>query len=128
MLQQFIQGVIKQDLKTVERLAEPRFFKRLQEKNDELKKFNLKYQPTSVEQATKSSYMIDQMLIKGVKANRDENDCNHDYMFVDTNESDGLRYYLHKYHLGFHPYYIQVKNQEFFEKHRKNPTPAEKLP
>jgi hypothetical protein len=128
MLQQFLQGVIKQDLKSVEKLAEPRFFKKLQEKNEEFKKFNLKYQPTSVEQATKTSYIIDQMLIKGVKANRDDNDCNHDYMYVDTNESEGLRYYLHKYFLGFHPYYIEIKNEEFFNKMKKNDTPIEKIP
>jgi hypothetical protein len=88
----------------------------------------LKYQPTSVEEATKTSYLIDQMFIKGVKQNRDENDSNHDYMYVDTNEVEGLRYYLHKYFLGFHPYYIVVKNEEFFNKMKKSDVPVEKLP
>ena len=93
-----------------------------------MKKFNLKYQPSSVEEASKSSYIIDQMLIKGVKADRDENDSNHDYMYVDTNESEGLRYYLHKYFLGFHPYYIEIKNDEFFSKIKKSDMPIEKRP
>ena len=127
MLQQFIQGVIKQDLSSVEKLTEKRLFKKLQEKNDELKKFNLNFQPTKVEEASKSSYIIDQMLIKGVKANRDDNDSNHDYMYVDTNESEGLRYYLHKYFLGFHPYYIEIKNDEFFNRLKKSDVPIDKL-
>jgi hypothetical protein len=127
MLQQFVQGVIKQDLSSVEKLTEKRLFKKLQEKNDELKKFNLNFQPTKVEEASKSSYIIDQMLIKGVKANRDDNDSNHDYMYVDTNESEGLRYYLHKYFLGFHPYYIEIKNEEFFNKLKKSDVPIDKL-
>lgn len=127
MLQQFVQGVIKQDLSSVEKLTEKRLFKKLQEKNDELKKFNLNFQPTNVEEASKSSYIIDQMLVKGVKANRDDNDSNHDYMYVDTNESEGLRYYLHKYFLGFHPYYIEIKNDEFFNKLKKSDVPIEKL-
>jgi len=127
MLQQFVQGVIKQDLSSVEKLTEKRLIKKLQEKNDELKKFNLNFQPTKVEEASKSSYIIDQMLIKGVKANRDDNDSNHDYMYVDTNESEGLRYYLHKYFLGFHPYYIEIKNEEFFNKLKKSDVPIDKL-
>ena len=127
MLQQFVQGIIKQDLSSVEKLTEKRLFKKLQEKNDELKKFNLNFQPTKVEEASKSSYIIDQMLIKGVKANRDDNDSNHDYMYVDTNESEGLRYYLHKYFLGFHPYYIEIKNDEFFNKLKKSDVPIDKL-
>ena len=127
MLQQFVQGVIKQDLSSVEKLTEKRLFKKLQEKNDELKKFNLNFQPTKVEEASKSSYIIDQMLIKGVKANRDDNDSNHDHMYVDTNESEGLRYYLHKYFLGFHPYYIEIKNEEFFNKLKKSDMPIDKL-
>jgi len=127
MLQQFVQGVIKQDLSSVEKLTEKRLFKKLQEKNDELKKFNLNFQPTKVEEASKSSYIIDQMLIKGVKSNRDDNDSNHDYMYVDTNESEGLRYYLHKYFLGFHPYYIEIKNEEFFNKLKKSDVPIDKV-
>jgi hypothetical protein len=127
MLQQFVQGVIKQDLSSVEKLTEKRLFKKLQEKNDELKKFNLNFQPTKVEEASKSSYIIDQMLIKGVKSNRDDNDSNHDYMYVDTNENEGLRYYLHKYFLGFHPYYIEIKNEEFFNKLKKSDMPIDKL-
>jgi len=127
MLQQFVQGVIKQDLSSVEKLTEKRLFKKLQEKNDELKKFNLNFQPTKVEEASKSSYIIDQMLIKGVKSNRDDNDSNHDYMYVDTNENEGLRYYLHKYFLGFHPYYIEIKNEEFFNKLKKSDVPIDKL-
>jgi hypothetical protein len=37
-------------------------------------------------------------------------------MYVDTHENMGLRFYLHKYFLGFHPYYMQIKHKEFFAK------------
>jgi hypothetical protein len=33
-------------------------------------------------------------------------------------ETDGIRFYLHKYFLGFHPYYIQLKNEEYFKRRR----------
>jgi hypothetical protein len=71
MLQQFIGAFIKQDDATIEKLTEKRFFKKLYEKSAELKKFNLKYEPTSTEQATQNSYIIDQLLIKGVKTDRE---------------------------------------------------------
>ena len=60
------------------------------------------------------------MLVKGVRFNREENYSNHDYMYVDAHENLGLRFYLHKYFLGFHPYYMQVKNQEFFESSKQD--------
>ena len=41
-------------------------------------------------------------------------------MYVDAHENLGLRFYLHKYFLGFHPYYMQVKNQEFFESSKQD--------
>ena len=47
------------------------------------------------------------MLIKGVKFNRDENDENVDYVYVDRQENQGLRFYLHKYFMGLHPFYLQ---------------------
>jgi hypothetical protein len=68
------------------------------------------------------------MLIKGVKTDRDDNDSNHDYLYVDTNEHEGIRFYLHKYFLGFHPYYIESKNEEFFKEQKKADIPVEKLP
>ena len=66
------------------------------------------------------------MMIKGVRHNRDENDSNHDYVFVDTNENEGLRFYLHKYFIGFHPYYIVTKHEDHFKKNAE--TPLDKIP
>ena len=40
-------------------------------------------------------------------------------MYVDTHENMGLRFYLHKYFLGFHPYYMEIKNEEYFDKHKR---------
>lgn len=68
------------------------------------------------------------MMVKGVRHNREENDANHDYVFVDTNENEGLRFYLHKYFLGFHPYYMSTKNEEFFNRDAKSEDSLDKIP
>lgn len=49
MVQQFVGAVINQDAAALEKLTDRRFFKKLQEKSADLKKFNLKYEPNSVE-------------------------------------------------------------------------------
>ena len=51
-------------------------------------------------------------------------------MYVDNHENLGLRFYLHKYFLGFHPYYMEIKNKEFFLSQRREgyvPSLNEKL-
>lgn len=121
-------GLVNKDYSKIEKLTEKRFFKNLQEKSADLNKFQMKYTPASVEETSKSSYLIDNMLVKGVKFNRDENDTNHDYMYVDTHESIGLRFYLHKYFLGFHPYYMEIKNEDYFKKERDSEIPLDKEP
>ena len=108
MFQSFVQSLSTKDYKGLEKLTEKRFFNQIQSHSDNLNKFDLKYTPSSIEETVKSSYMIDQMLVKGVRFDRDENDSNHDYMYVDTHENMGVRFYLHKYFLGFHPYYMEL--------------------
>ena len=103
-------GLVSKDFKKIEKITEKRFFEKLESQKDNLNKFQLKYTPSSIDETSSGSYLIDQIFVKGVHHNRDDNDSNHDYMYVDTHENLGLRYYLHKYFLGFHPYYIEVKN------------------
>ena len=85
----------------------------------------MKYTPSSIDQTSSNSYLIDQLFVKGVRHNRDENDSNHDYIYVEMNENQGLRFYLHKYFIGFHPYYMQVENQK---SQKKEEIPIEKIP
>jgi hypothetical protein len=103
-------GLASKDYLKLEKLTEKRFLDSLISKKEDLAKFSLKYTPNSVEETAKSSYLVDSMLVKGIRHVREENDSNHDYMYVETHENMGLRFYLHKYFLGFHPYYMEIKN------------------
>lgn len=102
--------MVNKNYEGLEKIVEKRFLEKLKEKSDDLQKFKLKYTPYYVDEMDKSSYIIDQMLVKGVRHDRDKNDSNHDYMYVNTHENQGLRFYLHKYFLGFHPYYMELQN------------------
>ena len=59
------------------------------------------------------TYTVDTMIVKGVSANREENDCNYDYNLLKHFESQGMRLYMHKYFLGYMHYYLHLK----FEQH-----------
>ena len=54
--------------------------------------------------------------MKGVYSERALNDTNHDYYYIDKHESIGIRFYLHKYYLGFSNYYFIQKNKDILEK------------
>jgi hypothetical protein len=58
------------------------------------------------------TYIVDSMIIKGVSVNRDENDCNYDYNLLKNLESQGMRFYMHKYFTGHMHYYLHKKYQE----------------
>lgn len=116
MFQNFLTQLTAKNYNALEKFTEKRFLKQLTERQGDLNKFQLRYTPNSLDEVSSSSYMIDQMLVKGVRQNRDENDLNHDYVYVDNLENRGLRFYLHKYFLGFHPYYIQTENEEYFKR------------
>lgn len=119
MFQSFLSGLVSKDYKSLEKLTEKRFLSTLQSQSDNLGKFDLRYSPSKLEDMVSESYSIDKLLVKGIKFNREDNDSNHDYMYVDTHENLGLRFYLHKYFLGFHPYYMEIKNKEFFERQQQ---------
>ena len=50
---------------------------------------------------------------------REANDTNLDYMYVNVHENKGLRFYLHKYFTGMHNYYMQSKNEEFYKSYEE---------
>ena len=47
--------------------------------------------------------------MKGVKADRDQNDSNLDYFYDHRLENEGIRFYLHKYFMGYQTYYMQLR-------------------
>jgi hypothetical protein len=71
---------------------------------------------------------VDKLFIKGVKFNREENDCNLDYLYVDTHENLGIRFYLHRYFVGYHSYYLQRLNEDVFNKIKEIPNDKKEIP
>ena len=55
------------------------------ENKDTLDKFDLNFKPAP--STSSSSYIIDKILVKGVTFDRNENDSNLDYLYVDTHEN-----------------------------------------
>ena len=51
-------------------------------------------------------YIVDSMIIKGVSADREENDCNYDYNKLKNMENQGMIFYMHKYFSGHMHYYL----------------------
>lgn len=68
--------------------------------------------PENIEDVIDSSYIIDQLFIKGLSADRTMNDTNLDYVMSDALEVDGLRSYIHKYNLGLQPFYFKKAFQK----------------
>jgi len=59
LFQTFLKNLTSKNYAGLEKITEKRFLKQLQSKSDDLGKFQLKYTPNSVEEATSQSYMID---------------------------------------------------------------------
>jgi hypothetical protein len=118
MFQKFLTHTLARDYDKLSTVVEPRFLAQLRGQSEHLGKFDMRFEPSGAQE--NKNYLVDSMLIKGVRANREENDSNHDYMYVDSHENLGLRFYLHKYFLGFHPYYMETQNKAFFENARKD--------
>ena len=77
-------------------MAELGFANRIIEETNNIK---LKYTPPS-DDAINKVFLHDKIFIKGINAIRSENDTNADYIAEKTEESIGIRKYVHKYHLG----------------------------
>ena len=78
------------------------------EQKEILEKFDLKLENN--DKGENESYIIDKIFVKGVSHNRDLNDSNLDYNYVSHHENEGLRFYMHKYFIGFHAYYLKAKH------------------
>ena len=61
-------------------------------------------------------YIVDSMLIKGVSVNRDENDCNYDYVLLKDRDHLGMRFYQHKYFSGYQHYYQHLAYKQQLER------------
>lgn len=103
---------------TLEKLAEKRFFDKLSPEIEKNTDYSITFKPS---EKMEDSFIIDKMLVKGVKFNREENDSNVDYMYVDSQENKGLRFYLHKYFVGYHPYYLTKIQKDNLDKKEDAP-------
>jgi len=110
----FMEAVASKDYQSLETLLEKRFLQRLLSQQELLEKFTLKWETNPTE--ADKSYIIDKIFVKGVAHDRDKNDTNLDYFYVNQHENQGIRYYMHKYFVGFQPYYLKIKNEDFFQK------------
>ena len=109
MFDSFLGNLAKRDYASLEKIMEKRFYEKLMSQKETLEKFEFNYEQTK--EGEKESYLIDSLLVKGVYHDRSKNDTNHDYCYVDKYESLGLRFYLHKFFMGFTHYYFIQKNQ-----------------
>ena len=59
MFQKFLSNMISKNYEGLEKVVETRFLNQLKSQSENLGKFDLKYEPNSVEEIVKSSYLID---------------------------------------------------------------------
>ena len=52
------------------------------------------------------------MLVRGLSVDREQNDCNYDYELNRSEESEGMRFYQHRYFTGYQNYYEHINYQE----------------
>lgn len=57
-------------------------------------------------------YIVDMMLVRGLSVDRDENSCNFDYELNRSEESQGLRFYQHKYFTGYQNYFEYIAYED----------------
>ena len=62
------------------------------------------------------TYVVDSFIIKGVSPNREENDCNYDYVGLKDLDNQGMRFYKHKYFTGHMTYYQHLKFKQHLER------------
>ncbi len=104
MFTNFIESIANRDYKALEKTTEKRFLDKINSNKEQLERFELKYDENQVD--ANESYIIDKLFIKGVVHDREGNDINYDYNYVSHHEHEGIRFYLHKYFVGFNTYYL----------------------
>lgn len=124
------------DQHKIEAMTELRFGKQIVERLADIKKHEMKFEadPSLIQKFIKKddtdfgdlrgnlvsdndeNYIIDSMIIKGISPKRDENDNNFDYQINSKKDNDGMRFYMHKFFIGYQHYYQHLR---FKEKHER---------
>lgn len=96
-----LEGIVKKDSDLIERKVEAKFAEKL------ITKFENSQELSYQKSENINSFIADAIFVKGISANRSENDTNFDYLYVPEMEELGLRQYTHRYHSGLSHYYQQ---------------------
>ena len=132
----FLNAIETQDKAKIERMAEKRFAARLIENLDAVKAAGVKFERgTGLSQNLvkvdetdygmlrqnlvsdiEDTYIVDNMIVKGVSSDRSQNACNFDYLKVRGHEENGILFYMHKYFAGYMHYYERLGFQKHVER------------
>eukprot|EP00347_Sterkiella_histriomuscorum_P000208 403376769 len=110
MFLNFVEQLANKNYEAVQKMTEKRLFEKLSSQKENLEKFKLEFDVNKIE--GDESYIVDQILVKGVSQDRELNDQNIDYIYSNRYEGEGLRIYTHKYFIGYAPLYLQQHNEE----------------
>ena len=102
MLSTFLQGVVSGDKDVITSLCETQ----MAEKLLAMGKPNAEYEAPG-DEAIDNVYIVDRLFFKGVNMERNLNETNLDYVQSRKNERQGIREYIHKYHIGLQPFYFK---------------------
>lgn len=114
MINQLFTGIANRDEAIINKIAEPTFADKLLEITKNLKG-PVTYEAPK-DDAIEKCYLIDKIFVQGISTDRYANDWNTDYIVQKDLEPKGLRTYLHKFHLGFMPYYFKRDHGITYEK------------
>ena len=104
VLVKFMEALGAQDEAALRQVTEKTFADKIVADMPILKSKDLKYKSAS-DVNPDSVYLIDKLFLKGVSADRSENDTNFDYEVITSMEAQGLKQYIHKFNLGMTRYY-----------------------
>ena len=96
-------GIAQKDTNAISKVCESTFAQKLIDASTQV---YFKYQPAD-DDAIDHVYVVDKLFIKGVNADRTKNDSNADYVALKGKENEGIREYVHKFHLGLQPMYFK---------------------
>lgn len=115
MVTDLYSAISKNDFDHVNELTEARLGSAIQ-KSREVNKKEVKFTPSEIPHIERKpedqSYLFDKIFEKGVFFDREKNDTNQDYFLDKMLESDGIRYYQHKYFAGYDIHYYLDKYAE----------------
>lgn len=114
MISELFSGIAAKDEQAVRKVTETTFADKLIEQFAS-RKTEVKYTKPA-DDAIDKCYLIDKLFIQGISTHRHLNDWNTDYVVQKDLEQKGLRTYLHKFHLGYMPYYFKRDYQQQYER------------